>query len=158
AMGALADDAQIAAALGEIGITPETHVVAYDAEGNSRASRLLWTLDEIGHKKYSLLDGGLVTWANEGHKTESGTRAPTPATYAIGKHGSARADKAHILSRLGNPDMIVLDARTPAEFSGDDMRAARGGHIPGAVNMDWTEAIDRSRNARMKTTDELKRL
>jgi thiosulfate/3-mercaptopyruvate sulfurtransferase len=158
AMGAMADDAQIAAALGALGITPDTHVVAYDAEGGSRASRLLWTLDEIGHSKYSLLDGGLVAWVNEGHKTESGMATPSPATYAIAKHGSARADKAHILSRLGNPDMVVLDARTPGEYSGADVRAARGGHIPGAVNMDWTEAVDRTRNARMKPREELKRL
>lgn len=158
AMGALADDAQIAAALGELGITPDTHVVAYDAEGGSRASRLLWTLDEIGHRNYSLLDGGLVAWVNEGHKTEGGKATPKTAIYIISKHGSARADKAHILSRLGNPDMVVLDARTPAEFSGADVRAARGGHIPGAVNVDWTEAIDRSRNARMKPHGELKRL
>jgi len=158
AMGAMADDAAIAAALGALGITPDTHVVAYDAEGGSRASRLLWTLDEIGHKHYSLLDGGLVAWVNEGHKTESGMKTPTPVSYTIAKHGAARADKAHILARLGNPDMIVLDARTPAEYSGADVRAARGGHIPGAVNMDWTEAIDRTRNARMKSKDELKRL
>ena len=158
AMGAMADDAQIAAALGALGITPETHVVAYDAEGGSRASRLLWTLDVIGHKRYSLLDGGLVAWVNEGHKTESDKAEPKPASYIIAKHGSARADKAHILSRLGNPDMVVLDARTPAEYSGADVRAARGGHIPGAVNMDWTEAVDRARNARMKPKEELKRL
>jgi thiosulfate/3-mercaptopyruvate sulfurtransferase len=158
AMGAIADDAQIAAALGAIGITADTHVIAYDAEGGSRASRLLWTLDEIGHKNYSLLDGGLIAWANEGHRTESGRAEPNPATYTIARHGAARADKAHILSRLGNPDTVILDSRTPAEYSGEDVRAARGGHIPGAVNMDWTEAIDRTRNARMKSKDELKRL
>ena len=158
AMGAMADDAQIADALGALGIGPDTHVVAYDAGGGSAASRLLWTLDEIGHTKYSLLDGGLVAWVAEGHRTENGKATPAPARYAIARHGSARADKAHILSRLGNPDMVVLDARTPAEYAGTDVRAARGGHIPGAVNMDWTEAVDRARNARMKPKAELKRL
>jgi len=158
AMGAMAEDSAVAAALGELGITPDTHVVSYDAEGGSRASRLLWTLDEIGHTKYSLLNGGLHAWVNEGHKTESGKAQPQATLYTITRHGTARADKAHIVARLGNPDMVVLDARTPAEFSGADVRAARSGHIPGAVNMDWTEAIDRTRNTRMKPKEELKRL
>ena len=48
-----------------------------------------------------------------------------------------------------------MDCRTPAEFSGDDMRAARGGHIPGAVNFDWMLAVDRDRNFRFKAPDEI---
>jgi thiosulfate/3-mercaptopyruvate sulfurtransferase len=59
---------------------------------------------------------------------------------------------------LDDPEVVVLDVRTPAEFAGDDVRAARGGHIPGAVNMDWTLAIDRGRNLRLKPEGDLRRM
>ncbi len=68
----------------------------------------------------------------------------------------AIADKSYILSSLDDPDIVILDVRTPAEYSGLDLRAARGGHIPGAINMDWTLTMDRDRNLRLKPEDELR--
>ncbi len=55
-----------------------------------------------------------------------------------------------------NLGVVILDTRSPAEFSGIDRRAARGGHIPGAVNMDWSVALDRERNLRLKPAVELR--
>ena len=155
--GLLPEDSALEAAFSAIGLTPETHVVAYDAEGGTRASRLLWTLDEVGHSRYSLLNGGLHAWVNEGHRTEDGPAAPKPATYKIARHGAALARKDHILAHLGDPKVLVLDARTPAEYSGADVRSARGGHIPGAVNFDWAIALDRVRNMRLKPRADLEK-
>jgi thiosulfate/3-mercaptopyruvate sulfurtransferase len=126
--GLLPGDAALEAAFSAIGLTPETHVVAYDAEGGTRASRLLWTLDEVGHARFSLLDGGLHAWVNEGHRTEEGPASPKPATYKIARHGAALARKDHILAHIGDPKVLVLDARTPAEYSGADVRSARRPH------------------------------
>ena len=53
-------------------------------------------------------------------------------------------------------DVVIFDVRSPAEYSGEDVRAARGGHIPGAVNMNWTDAIDQTRNMRFKPEAELR--
>ena len=52
--------------------------------------------------------------------------------------------------------MVVLDARTAGEYDGSDVRAARGGHIPGAVNLDWMMTLDRGNNFRLKPESELK--
>ena len=65
-MGLLPDARQLANVLGAIGMTPQTHVVAYDDEGGGRACRFLWTLDAVGHTRYSLLNGGLHAWLDEG--------------------------------------------------------------------------------------------
>ena len=60
------------------------------------------------------------------------------------------ADAGYILARLDDPGTALLDTRTPEEFSGERVRAARGGHIPGAVNFNWVEAMDADHNLRLK--------
>lgn len=150
AMGLLPGDGRLSEVISDLGVTPDTHVVAYDNEGNGRAARLLWTLDAVGHSRSSLLNGGLHAWANEGHATEQAAHRPNAAAAAVTRQPGVIADKAYILGHLDAPDVVVLDVRSPAEYAGQDVRAARGGHIPGAVNLDWTLAIDRERNLRLK--------
>ncbi len=161
AMGLIAPPEQLAAAFSDIGLTPDAHVVAYDNEGNGRASRLLWTLDVVGHTAFSLLDGGMYAWVGEGHPVEAGAqssavRSPAATRYQIGASGEGIADKTYILDHLDDDDVVILDVRSPHEFSGEDLRAARGGHIPGAVNMDWTMAMDDDRHRRFKSAAELR--
>ena len=140
---------QVAQTLSATGLTHEHHVVAYDDEGGGWASRLLWTLDVVGHNNGSLLNGGMVAWAQEGHPLTSEVPAVTPSNYVVSTVGTALADKDHILSRLDDTGLALLDARSPAEFDGSKIRAAKAGHIPGAVNLNWTDAMDRDRNLRL---------
>lgn len=156
AMGLLPDDSELSQTLGALGVTPETHVVAYDGEGNAKASRLLWTLDVVGHRRFSLLNGGLHAWLNEGHPTEDQVNPPRPGAYRAVAGSDCLAARDYVLERLDDPDVVILDARSTAEFDGLDQRAARAGHIPGAVNLEWTQAIDRERNLRLKREDELR--
>lgn len=158
ATGRLPDDRRLGDVFTAIGISAGAHVVAYDGESNSLATRLLWTLDAVGHRSFSLLDGGLFAWLAGGHPTETGVTEPNPTRYRVGDHGPARADKSYILDRLNDPGVVLLDTRSPAEFSGQDVRAARGGHIPGAVNMDWQLAINRERYPRLRPAHELRRM
>jgi thiosulfate/3-mercaptopyruvate sulfurtransferase len=55
-----------------------------------------------------------------------------------------------IISQLGQADFAVWDARSPGEYSGNMVRSARGGHIPGAINIEWTELMDPQRNLRIR--------
>lgn len=158
AMGLLPEAEHLSNALSSAGITQETHVVAYDDEGNANAGRLLWTLDVIGHANFSLLNGGLQAWLNEDHRIEQHLNEPRLGNYKVAHHANVIADKDYILARLGDSNTVILDTRTPEEFRGTDKRAARGGHIPGAVNMDWTLAMDRERNLRFKSTTELRKI
>ncbi|WP_290647931.1 sulfurtransferase [Aquisalimonas sp.] len=157
ALGLLPDADALSAVLSEIGLHHNDHVVAYDNEGNGRASRLLWTLDVCGHPHWSLLNGGHYAWFNEGHPGESGVNTPQPSDYRVSlpPDPPALAERDWILKHLDDSNVAILDARSPAEFAGKDVRAARGGHIPGAVNLEWTRAMDRERNLRLLPPEQL---
>lgn len=154
-MGLLPDDATLARVLSSIGIDEHTHVVAYDDEGGGRASRLLWTLEVAGHSRCSLLNGGLHAWANEGHPLDDAPVTPEARTFSVQHNNAAYADTAYIIEHLENPDCCLLDVRSPDEFNGVKKFADRAGHIPGAVNMEWTSAMDQGRNLRLRGADEL---
>lgn len=156
--GLLPDEAQLSAALSAIGLTPDRHIVAYDDEGGGKACRLLWTLEAIGHHHYSLLNGGLHAWANEGHELTQQSIRATPSEY-IARYADTGvvADAAYIRSHLDDTTHALLDARTALEYRGLQRYSARGGHIPGAVNFEWTEAMDQGRNLRLKPAADLHR-
>jgi thiosulfate/3-mercaptopyruvate sulfurtransferase len=155
AMGLLPEDATLAAVFSTIGIDEQIHVVAYDDEGGGRAARLLWTLETAGHTRYSLLNGGLHAWANEGHPTESGPVTPTARTFHVRHNDAPSADSAYIKARLGDAGTRLLDVRSPDEFNGIKRFAEQAGHIPGAVNLEWTQAMDAGRNLRFRPDAEL---
>src|SRR5688572_27126346 len=83
ATGLLPDRSHLSQVMNVIGLTPDTHVVAYDSEGSSRAARFLWTLETIGHGRYSLLNGGLVAWQQEGRRITNEPVIPKPTNYQV---------------------------------------------------------------------------
>jgi thiosulfate/3-mercaptopyruvate sulfurtransferase len=151
AMGLMPGEAQLSEVLSRLGLTADRSVVAYDEEGNGRASRLLWTLVVLGHDRVSLLNGGIHAWDAAGGPLEAPFRHPPRSDYRVRfANPGAVADRDYILERLGQSDLALLDTRTPGEFAGQDQRAARGGHIPGAVNLNWTDAMDPQRQWRLQ--------
>ncbi len=155
AMGLPPDANRLSELCSRMGLTPDTHVVAYDDEGGGRAARLLWTLELLGHTRYSLLNGGLHAWANERHPLVADTALRDSSDYAIRLNDTVLATKEYVLTHLGDTEVKLLDARSPAEYQGSKVFAARGGHIPGAVNLEWTETMDPQRNLRLKDRDTL---
>ncbi len=149
APGLLPDAARLSATLSAIGLTPERHVVAYDVEGGGRACRFIWTLDALGHSGSSLLNGGLFSWANEAHPLSQQPTKPTPSSYWASIGDQVVATRDYIKQHLRDAQVVLLDARTAEEYNGTTVRAARGGHIPGAVNLNWLDTIDRTRNYRL---------
>jgi thiosulfate/3-mercaptopyruvate sulfurtransferase len=157
ATGLLPDGGRLSQVMSAIGLTPDVHVVAYDSDGNSRAARFLWTLDTIGHSRYSLLNGGLVAWQQENRRVTNEPAVPAPSNYKVTLRNDTIADKAWISAHLGDPNVLLVDARTPDEYKGAVVRSARGGHIPGAINYDYTNAIDQANQLRLKSEAELRR-
>ncbi len=146
---------QLAIHFSRLGLTAQTHIVAYDDEGGSAAGRLIWTLETLGHSRWSVLNGGLLAWTHENLPTSMDVPSPIPSTYSTADDPGALADADYILSRLGDADFVCLDSRTAAEYAGTDKRANRGGHIPGAAHLDWTETLDRDAQLRLKPVTEL---
>ncbi len=154
--GLLPDPKRLARVLSSLGIAPETHVIAYDDEGGGRAGRLLWTLATIGHQHLSLLNGGIHAWANEGHPLSTETPVIQTADYPIDTTDRATAELDYIQQHLDDDGVALLDARSPAEFDGNKRFAARGGHIPGAVNLNWLDTMDQANNLRLKPAEQLR--
>jgi thiosulfate/3-mercaptopyruvate sulfurtransferase len=128
--------------LGRLGITHDKVVVAYSDGGNLYASRLWHVLAYYGHERVALLDGGIEKWQADGRPVERGAVSPAPAQFEPRESGWMRGiDAAEILECLDDPEFRVVDVRGLAEFSGEQQRAARGGHIPGAVLWPWEDNL-----------------
>jgi len=155
-MGLLPSESQLNEVFSSIGLTPEHHVVAYDDEGGGRASRLLWTLEAMGHTRFSLLNGGLHAWTQERRPLKNGTETRAHSYYRAQRQEAVIADKNYILKHIGDPSVVLLDTRSLDEYLGSKRFAERGGHIPGAVNLDWLQTMDRDRGLRFKPVDELR--
>jgi thiosulfate/3-mercaptopyruvate sulfurtransferase len=128
--------------LGRLGITHDKVVVAYSDGGNLYASRLWHVLAHYGHEQVALLNGGIEKWQAEGRPLERGAVSPAPARFEPRKSRCMPGiGAAEILERLDDPGVRLVDVRGPAEFPGEQRRAARGGHIPGAVLWPWEENL-----------------
>lgn len=140
-----------------LGLKRDARIVAYDDEGGGHAARLLWTLAACGHDKYALLDGGLHAWAKEGFPLDDALVTSKRSEYSVDFNRDVVADRDYILKRLSDPHVRFLDCRSPGEFRGEDRRAARAGHIPGAVNIDWMDTMDQACNLRLRPREVLLR-
>ena len=155
ATGLLPPLGKLQSALESFGLVPERHVIAYDDQGNGRASRLLWTLEVVGHKRASLLNGGLIAWINEGHATVQTPDQAEAGDICIKFDSSVVADKDYVLASLENPQIRILDARSADEYNGLKSPSLRNGRIPGSVNLNWIDSMDQNNNLRFKSDAEL---
>jgi thiosulfate/3-mercaptopyruvate sulfurtransferase len=127
--------------MARLGISNDTHVVAYDAEGGHHAARLWVALRRYGHDGCSVMEGGIQKWLREGRPTESGEVRVRSATFVPRPRGGVLASRDEVLAAVRTGDPWLLDVRRESEFTGEEPRAARGGHIPGAVNILWKDAL-----------------
>lgn len=150
------DEAALSRLFSELGLTRDTHVVAYDDEGGGWAGRLLWTLDLIGHTRFSYLNGGIHAWRDAGLETSATEHACEPSDYeAEYLNPAALIEREELQERLGEKGFAIWDARSRAEYDGEKGQNKHLGHIPGAVNMEWTDAMDRERALRIRDYAEL---
>ena len=141
---------QVTHIMRSIGLTKDSHVVVYDDEGGGWAGRFIWLLDEIGHTNYSYLNGGIHAWASEGYSLESGAARSEQSSIEISFNGQHSVEIKDIIPMLSSGEIQIWDARSPMEYRGESVYAARGGHIPGALNYEWTNAMDRNNSLRLK--------
>lgn len=150
----LPTEAEAARLLGALGITPESTVVIYDDMGGLHASRLFFVLEVFGHRNVALLDGGFAAWQRAGYPVTRDILRITPTTYRPKIAGDRVVSAEWVRDRLGSAAFALVDARTPDEFTGRDVQAKRGGHIPGAVNVEWKRNL--RPDQRFKSVDELR--
>ena len=132
---------EFAAQMGRMGIGDDTFVIGYDAEGGHHAARLWLGLRRYGHDRMAVMEGGIQKWQREGRPLEPGEVTAPRATFTPHPREGVLASKDDVLGAVRTGDPWLLDVRRDSEFTGEEKRAARGGHIPGAVNILWKDAL-----------------
>ncbi|MFQ6672171.1 MAG: sulfurtransferase [Candidatus Tectimicrobiota bacterium] len=140
--GFLPKDEELCRRLGAAGMRREDHLVLYDDGDGLAACRVFWALDYLGHPRVSLLNGGFSKWSYEGRK-KSLRRPKRPGASYDGRPAPERLVTAEwIYDRLANGyGLVLIDCRSTDEYTGARRKAARGGHIPGAVHVEWTRNL-----------------
>ena len=149
----------------ELGIANDTTVVFYGDKSNWFACYALWVFQYYGHQNVRVMNGGRLKWEKENRSLTKDT-----PTYQHAQYKAKEADAAIRAFRNDVFDQIsahrpLVDVRSPKEYTGELLAmpnypqegATRGGHIPGAANIPWAQAINEA-DGTFKSADELKAL
>jgi thiosulfate/3-mercaptopyruvate sulfurtransferase len=132
--------------LGEAGVSNASTVVFYDQKGLASAARGWWLMGLFGHDNAAVLDGGLPKWRKENRPTESGAPpAPAPQTFRADFRAGRLRGVGDIIANLPVQAELVLDARAAGRFAGtapEPRSGVRGGHMPGAANVPYTDLLN----------------
>jgi len=133
-------------------------IILYSEKSNINATILSWSLDFLGYKKFALLNGGWEKWWCE----------KFPATQEFPSISSKKffgkviqetlAEKKYVLNRLNAKNVVIIDARSPKQYSGEYGEEIRKGHIPGAINIFWEKTLNGEEIKVWKNKDDLERL
>jgi len=124
------------------GITSSSEIVIYDDQGNRLAARVFYVLEFFGHQHVQILNGGLKKWQSEGHPLSTDSPRVVAGDFKPQANPAMIATSEWLNAHLHDPHIKLLDARSAPEFSGERVEGPRGGHIPGAVNLEWTRVIN----------------
>ena len=123
------------------GVSGSRAVVVYDEKSGNRAARAFWALEYFGHEHTRMLDGGFGAWEAGGHSVSTEPVTPTPTNWTGTRVDDRIASWRDVHQRLESLDAVVLDTRSDGEYLGTTVRAARGGCIPGAVHVEWSDNL-----------------
>ena len=146
----------------KLGISPETTVVFYGDKSNWFACYAFWLFELFGHEKRKIMDGGRAKWVSEGRPLSKEIPSYAHTSYQVMKQNpDVRAFREEVLQHSQSGKALV-DVRSPQEYSGELIHmpnypqegAQRGGHIPGAVSIPWSKAVNEA-DSTFKTADEL---
>ncbi len=152
--------------LGEMGIGNDSHVIVYGEPSNVHWNTVMfWILEALGCNSGQMkctaqfYDGGVERWKADGGPLDQVSPAVKPTTFK-GTLEAKRATKADEITRIADgkeQNAVIVDVRSANEYNGTDVRALRGGHIPKAVNIDFSKNFDAA-TFRMLPLDQLRGL
>ena len=136
------------------GINSDSTVVIYDDIAGMRSARLFWFLEFFGHQDVHVLNGGFDAWRAAGLPMTQEASVAKGGNFKMKPRRELLATAEDVLQRLHSTDAAIVDTRSADEFTGKLVRSARGGRIPGAIHLEWTQNLDPK--GYFKTADELK--
>lgn len=152
-------EAQFTAECQKLGINSNSIIVVYDTLGIYSSPRAWWMFKSMGHSKVFVLDGGLPEWIKEGFPTEKPHKVIYPkGNFEANLQSELIKNKEQILENITTQKAVLIDARSSDRFfaTNEEPRAGlRSGHIPGSINVPFTELQE---NGKFKSTSELKEI
>jgi thiosulfate/3-mercaptopyruvate sulfurtransferase len=148
------------------GINNDTTLLLYGDFNNWFAAFAFWVLKYYGYKDIRLINGGRKKWLQEDRALTKDVPTYSKGNFAANEPDSnIRVFLDEVKRAVSAPELKMVDVRSPKEFTGEILappeypteHAQRGGHIPGAVNIPWAQAVNDS-DGTFKSTDELKQL
>jgi len=153
----LAPPQQVAAAMSRIGVGDGSSVVLYDDTLSYYAARVWWSLRTYGFEPARILEGGFPAWQDGAYPIANGEVETAPGVFTPRAQVRLRLTTADVRGLLGAPDVLLVDARGPAEYRGFEGNVRRLGHIPGAVNVP-VSAMHAPGTQRLRDASELRAL
>lgn len=148
---------QMQTLLSNLGLTKDKRVIFYESNSGPSAARGVWLLSYFLHRNVSLLDGGFEKWKKERYPIE--TKSNPYKHSAVGGKTNSKllATYNEIFTAIKNKgdQVLLIDSRSNSEFDGSTIRASKAGHIPGAINIDWSENIE---NGAFKVHEKLRKI
>ena len=143
--------------LGEAGIDPGREIVVYGNRGAWNPYLGHFTIRYFGGTRVYVYHGGIDDWRAVGNPVAAAPTRLAPVALKLTVNPGVSVSTAEMVARLKNQDVQIIDARTPGEYRGEDIRAIRGGHIPGAVNipyeMNWVDPEAAAKLAKKQVAD-----
>ena len=151
--------------LQRFGINDDTTLILYGDFNNWFAAFAFWVFKYYGYRDVKIMNGGRKKWLEEDRQlTKEVPNYPKGNFKASEPDDNIRVFMNYVKETLGKKDKALVDVRSPKEFTGEILappeypteHAQRGGHIPGAANIPWSQAVND--DGTFKSVDELKKL
>ena len=124
------------------GVNADSTVVVYDDIAGMRSARLFWFLEFFGHDDAHMLNGGFNAWLAEGLPATHEASIPKAGNFKVKPRRERLATVDDLSANLNKSSAVIVDTRSDGEYTGQTVRAARGGAIPGAVHLEWTRNLN----------------
>lgn len=125
--------------LGEAGLDPSREIIIYGSRGTWNAYFGLYTMQYFNGRNASVYHDGIEDWTSSGRMVSRDAAKLSSVALKLSVNQAAVVSTKEVIARLNNRNVQIVDVRTPKEFSGEDIRAIRGGHIPGALNIPYEQ-------------------
>ena len=125
--------------LGAAGLDPNRETIVYGSRGSWIPYFGLYTLQYFGGSNVRVYHEGIEDWTAAGRAIRRDASQLPPVALKLEINPTVAVTTKEMVARLNNPNVQIVDARTPREFAGEDIRAIRGGHIPGATNIPYEQ-------------------
>jgi thiosulfate/3-mercaptopyruvate sulfurtransferase len=142
---------QLESLMGRSGVSEDTTLILYGDFNNWFAAYAFWDLKYYKVENVKLMDGGRKKWLIEDRPIIKDVPVHRPTSFTVASPDvRVRAYREEVRTAIGNAKRVLVDVRGPKEFSGEvtappeypNEQAQRGGHIPGAKNIPWGQAVN----------------